>query len=134
MKVIETSCPILHAKILCIMGCSYRELSKYIKTHWADIDLGWERAVGGSTMILYGEETAPLFMIWTKRRYDIIALVHELLHMVAAIFTYKGIPFSARNDEAVAYYQEYWLAEFTGKASTCKFPKKLQRFKRKRNR
>lgn len=44
-----------------------------------------------------------------ENRKDFYTLMHECLHLVKGIFVDRGIPFSAENDEAVAYYQEYWF-------------------------
>lgn len=40
---------------------------------------------------------------------DFYTLLHECVHLVKAIFRDRGIPFSGKADEAVAYYQGWWF-------------------------
>jgi hypothetical protein len=49
-------------------------------------------------------------IIW-MRKFESACLVHELSHLVMAIFTDKGVPTRHENTEAFAYYQEFWFNE-----------------------
>ena len=40
---------------------------------------------------------------------DFYGLMHECVHLVKHIFIDRGVPFTAENDEAVAYYMMYWF-------------------------
>lgn len=45
------------------------------------------------------------------RNQDIATLVHELTHFVFNTLDEKGVPIRIENDEAFAYYIEYWVNE-----------------------
>lgn len=128
MRVVETDCEIFQSKIIYVCGCTFKQLMKYLDETWGEgINLDWDRSVGGTaTLQQVNKETAPLFLVWTKRQNDTLTLMHELIHLIGMIFTNKGVPFNVRNDESIAYYLEHWFAKFTGRKPTkAKPPKKL---------
>jgi hypothetical protein len=47
--------------------------------------------------------------IWLRGKADLTTLVHELLHLVYAIFIDREIKVNAANQETVAYYLAYWF-------------------------
>lgn len=49
-------------------------------------------------------------MLWMKVK-DIPCLVHELSHFIFQEFTEKAVPLTLENDEAFAYYLEFWTNE-----------------------
>lgn len=42
-------------------------------------------------------------------RKNFSILSHELIHFIFRTFTEKGIPLRVENDEAFAYYLEFWI-------------------------
>lgn len=54
-----------------------------------------------------GQEVRYVVRIESKE--DFYTLQHECLHLVKQIFVDRGVPFNDSNDEAIAYYMEYWF-------------------------
>ena len=49
------------------------------------------------------------YVVSMDNKEDFYSLLHECLHLVKQIFLDRHIPFTAENDEAIAYYQEWWF-------------------------
>lgn len=49
-------------------------------------------------------------MVWLKE-YESSTLVHEICHLVMQCFSQVGVPVSQENNEAFAFYAEYWWVE-----------------------
>ena len=134
MRVIEAECDVFLSKIIYVSGCSFKELTAYLDKTWGKgIVLNWEACIGGTAQLQQvNKETAPLFLVWTKRLNDTPTLIHEIVQLIGLIFTNKGIPFNVRNDETIAYYLEHWYCKFTGrKSTTAKPPEKIIKRRKK---
>jgi hypothetical protein len=68
---------------------------------WSDCKGVRFREVATDGHIYYG--------IWLKKTKDYGTFVHELLHLVYAIFTDREIKVTVGNQETVAYYMAYWF-------------------------
>ena len=64
---------------------------------------------GGRVDYMEKENGEDRFAISLSDPRCLSVLVHECLHLVKGIFRERGIPFTAENDEAIAYYQEWWF-------------------------
>lgn len=67
--------------------------------------------LGGSTYketITKGKEKYVEYFINVEKK-NFYTLQHECVHLVKHIFVDRGIPFTAENDEVIAYYLEYWF-------------------------
>jgi len=51
----------------------------------------------------------PVYIVTMSDRNDFYVLLHECIHLVKHIFADRHIPFSADNDEVLAYYMEWWF-------------------------
>lgn len=49
------------------------------------------------------------YLLQLENNKDFYTLQHELIHIVKQIFVDRMIPFTAENDEILAYYLEYWF-------------------------
>ena len=49
------------------------------------------------------------YVVALRNRKDFYGLLHECVHLVKAIFRDRGIPFTSKNDESIAYYMNYWF-------------------------
>lgn len=47
------------------------------------------------------------YLLQMEDQKDFYTLGHECLHLTKSIFRDRGIPFTAENDEVIAYYQEH---------------------------
>jgi len=56
-------------------------------------------------------------LIWIEKSDDYNGMVHETIHLVKRVFEIMGVPFTAENDEIIAYYQNYWVRTFWHKMS-----------------
>lgn len=56
-------------------------------------------------------ESKKWYYVWSEND-NFPAIAHEALHLVGYVFDEKGIEFSHKNSEGVAYYFEFWLNKF----------------------
>ena len=56
-------------------------------------------------------------LVWVDKSDNYNTMVHECLHLVRAVFKNHGVPFNSKNDEIIAYYQNYWVRTFWHKMS-----------------
>lgn len=52
-------------------------------------------------------KTFRKYIVWIGSREDFYCLMHECFHLVKKIFEDRDIPFTAENDEVIAYYYSY---------------------------
>lgn len=57
------------------------------------------------------------YFVWIEKPTDYHSMVHETLHLTSRIFYTMGIPFDMKNDEMIAYYQNFWVRQFWNKMS-----------------
>ena len=55
------------------------------------------------------------FIVWIKQKDGLYDMIHETLHLTRKMFMFLGIDFNAKNDEMIAYYQNYWIKKFWDK-------------------
>jgi len=63
------------------------------------------------------DETRTGFLVWVDCFKNYHTMVHETLHLTGLIFKFHGVPFTADNEEMIAYYQNYWVRKFWHKMS-----------------
>lgn len=70
-----------------------------------------EHRNGGLTVFDKVEKkgTFRYYLINLENKKDFYSLMHECIHLVKAVFTDRGIPFTSENDESIAYYHSYWF-------------------------
>lgn len=87
----------------------------YDKVYFADVVLSVGKQKGvlsGFTQVETKNKNGEIFVcyhIHIDDPKDFYGLMHECVHLVKHIFIDRGIPFSAENDEAIAYYMMYWF-------------------------
>jgi hypothetical protein len=59
------------------------------------------------------------YVVSMENRDDFYSLLHECVHLVKHIFADRQIPFDARNDEAIAYYQTWWFKKLWRASHKC---------------
>lgn len=115
MKVKKYWDELLHADILFIYACEHVDLDKYMRQKYKLPATGFEALNGGVTAF---EKEMPKggkwvrYLVWVRRKDDFYCLLHETLHLAKEVFGDRGIPFDNKNDEMIAYYQEYWFKKF----------------------
>lgn len=109
MKVFQVSDPVFKTEPLFIVGCSFDQLSRYMKRrHWPSV--GEDE---GSIGTMFTFDRAPWRVIWVKKP-DLALVMHEIFHLVTRICQDKGIPIKAHiengdcGDEAAAYLFEHF--------------------------
>ena len=55
--------------------------------------------------------------VWIEKPDNYNDMVHETIYLTKRIFEIVSIPFTAENDEIIAYYQNYWVRKFWNKMS-----------------
>ncbi len=99
------TCPIFMVNVHFIIGDK-----KDIKRFCADLDPS-EYAAGGCWDIekTVGNSKEYSVLIWLDDIDALYNMIHETVHLVRLIFNHFNIPFTAENDEMIAYYQNYWI-------------------------
>jgi len=60
---------------------------------------------------LYPNTSENDLLVWIQSKNDVTSLTHELLHCSTWILERAGVPMNVAADEALAYLQEYLLAQ-----------------------
>lgn len=103
--------------VVLIIG-DHEELIKFMeKIGYNDLDELEKRDSSGMSIVLCDDNNTMgnrAHIVWLKK-YETACLVHELSHLVMAIFddkgVPKGVPIRNENTETFAYYQEFWFNE-----------------------
>lgn len=106
--------PVYRCDVMFISGCSFDDLVKAVKKRGLKAPLESMRYTKGATA-LFTEQDNPgkvqgtIFLVWVQDKKDFYTLLHEVSHLVQAIFDVKGIEISWNNGEPFSYYQEFWF-------------------------
>jgi hypothetical protein len=68
------------------------------------------RPAGINVRLSYDNSDRNYTIIWMPK-FSSSVLVHELSHLVMATFNKTDIPITYDNEEAFAFYMEYWFGE-----------------------
>lgn len=102
-------CPIFQVEVLLILG-DKKQLKKYnISSENSCYDAGVYELLENEIVIGY--------IVWIENKIAYNSMVHETLHLTRMMFQMLNIPFTAKNDEMIAYYQNYWVRVFWNKMS-----------------
>lgn len=83
-------------------------VQKFIKSDETIESLGLDRAHVGANTMEYSMNNTQYILLFLYNR-DLIAIVHECVHIVNMIFQARRIKHDYNNDEPVAYYTAYWF-------------------------
>jgi len=89
-----------------------RPFRVYEPVYGADVEVRYTKNAGQFAAYVETESLpsgAPLYVVCLTDHKDFYTLMHECVHLVKRIFADRGIPFTAENDEAIAYYQAWWF-------------------------
>ena len=52
-----------------------------------------------------------VYIIWSKKSRNIPTVTHEIIHLIHEVFNNRGIPTTYKNQEAMAYYMDFWIKQ-----------------------
>jgi hypothetical protein len=108
---------ILYTTTWLYCGCPLSEVIKDVEKHHnmkIDIDkpeCARDRFDLGTCFTVPLDE-ANLYVIYVRRKRDIITLSHEVVHLVFRIFDDMDIPISEENQEMFARYHTFFMTKF----------------------
>jgi len=71
-----------------------------------------ERAAGMNIRLDLENSDHTCTVIWMPK-FSLSVLAHELVHLVMATFNRASVPIAYDNEEAFAFYMEYWFREIS---------------------
>lgn len=91
-------------------GENKKKIKFYEPFLYANIEISFakDKILKGSTN-QYEKDGIVYYTLQLEDSKDFYTLMHECLHLTNRVFTDRGIPFNAENDEVIAYYQSYWF-------------------------
>ena len=97
-------CPLIRCQVILLMGD--RKLLK-------EYDPDDKRDCFGALCKEVEYESGEIgYLVWVQGPSEYNTMVHETIHLVQRIFKNTKIPFTAENEEIIAYYQNYWVRKF----------------------
>jgi hypothetical protein len=104
----EITCPVYNETILFYGGCTHKQLRAHLKKSYDIGHIDSDSRPGDIGMLHTGDDH---YIVWCREVKDVPTLIHELYHLCVKIFDIKGIPLTAENDEAMAYYLSFWVGK-----------------------
>lgn len=100
----------VYKRWLVLMICSFEELIEELKkVEYKHID-EVPKASGFNFRFNLENSTEMCTMIWMPK-FSQSVLAHELVHLVMHTFNATGVMIDIDNEEAFAFYMEYWFGE-----------------------
>lgn len=103
-----------------------KDFIKTIKKHYG-VDIEYHDGGYAKFTAITTKENKVVSAIWVKSRTAHEYFAHELIHSLIYLFTYINHPFTAENDEPIAYLAEYLTSQFIDKKDWKVFPKVRKR-------
>lgn len=115
-KTYKMTDPVFLANVHLIVGGTSKDLTKRYKG--ADDFL--EQPAAGKTFQAEdvdkdGKKSRQVFVVWLESASNVELMVHEIIHLVSAIFYDRGVEFHLKESEAFAYTTGYWVDQFLTK-------------------
>lgn len=101
--------PLFRTKVWFIAGCDAKEAIETIKKSGYTVKDDWFEDAIGITIKARSSKETVFFIVWVEKEDDTGCLSHECLHLAREVMDYVGIPVDSKNDEVIAYIQEYWF-------------------------
>ena len=118
LKHIEINIPVFKSHLHYVFNCDCKELTKYCHRKFdTDEDFELLKDSNGAMLTLRSKDAVKR-IVWLKKfdlsHENLGVLVHETTHAVIRILEWKGIPYSAENnqDETFAYLMDYLISNF----------------------
>jgi hypothetical protein len=114
MKAKRLYDPVFRATVDFLFDCTADEVNEWYKKHKIG-DKTEKQDKNGFSMEIENSwhgQTITEFLIVVYNVDDFYTLSHELIHLVRNVFAQRKLNFDSDNDEAIAYYHEYWLRRF----------------------
>lgn len=93
-----------------LMVCPWEELVEEMrKAKYIYVD-EMIKAAGYNIRLSYDNSDHNYTVIWMPK-FSSSVLAHELVHLIMATFDRAGVPIGLENEEAFAFYMEYWFTE-----------------------
>jgi hypothetical protein len=112
----EIECPVYNEAILFYGDCTPKQLFAHLKKEYDIVDAEMSACPSDLGMLHSGDDH---YIVWCRELKDVPTLIHELYHLCVKIFDAKGIPLTAENDEAMAYYLSFWVGKILPLIEKC---------------
>jgi len=100
----------IYKRWVVLMICPWDELVEEMrKAKYIYVD-DIQQAAGMNVRLTYDNSDHNCTVVWMPK-FNTTVLVHELVHLVMATLDKTAVPVSYENEEAFAFYLEYWFGE-----------------------
>lgn len=103
MIIKELPIPIFGGTLIIEIVDNWKKLNK-------KYNCNFDKTVNGTAYYSIKDDGSSEFIIAFKGKPEVSLIVHEAIHLVNAIFRYRGVKLDLKNDELQAYFTE-WVFE-----------------------
>ena len=99
-----------NAKVFFAHNCSHEEVAELLNKHLKTkaIEFPEWKCMGGGTAAIENKSNFA-YIIWVREDKAFYTIVHECFHLVWRIFHDRFINCDFDNQEAFAYYMDFWV-------------------------
>lgn len=90
-----------HVEVRIYYDCMWKDVVKKLNLE--------EDEEEGSTRVIHGAFVKDECALFFEKGVDISTIAHETIHLVLYILDTSDVPLNIYNQEAIAYYYEFWL-------------------------